>query len=329
MRRAGKILRVGLVVLLVALVVGIHFTIGWRPFIGPRKRAVTDRKFGQTPERVARGRYLAVGLLGCEMCHSKKDWSQHGAPTIEGTQFAGQMMNIEGFPGAANAPNITPDRETGGGTWTDDEFARAIREGIGHDERTIFPMMPYSEYKNLSDEDVASVAVYLRSLPPVKNPVPPTKVNFPVNLLVRSAPEPVTEAVHVPNFNDRLATGKYLVSIGCGCHRAAESIDFGGGETLKGPWGEATSANITADASGIGYFDEATFISVLRTGYVGARKLNSIMPFGQFKNLTDDDLKAIFAYLRTVKPVKHRVDNTVPATYCKVCKGKHGAGDQN
>jgi hypothetical protein len=56
-------------------------------------------------------------------------------------------MNIEGFPGVANAPNITPDRETGGGNWTDDEFARAIREGIGHDGRTIFPLMPYSEYK--------------------------------------------------------------------------------------------------------------------------------------------------------------------------------------
>jgi hypothetical protein len=62
---------------------------------------------------------------------------------------------------------------------------------------------------------------------------------------------------------------------------------------------------------------------------VKARKLNSIMPFGAFKNLTDDDLKAIFAYLRTVKPVKHRVDNTAPPTYCKLCRLKHGGGDQN
>ena len=52
------------------------------------------------------------------------------------------------------------------------------------------------------------------------------------------------------------------------------------------------------------------------------------MPFGNFKNLTDDDLKAIYAYLRTLKPVKHRVDNTLPATYCKVCKRKHRGGDQ-
>jgi len=89
------------------------------------------------------------------------------------------------------------------------------------------------------------------------------------------------------------------------------------------------SANITSDPSGIGYYSEATFITALRTGYVGARPLNSIMPWGSFKNLTDDDLKAVFAYLRSVPPVKHRVDNSLPATYCKLCKQKHGAGDQN
>jgi mono/diheme cytochrome c family protein len=226
-------------------------------------------------------------------------------------------------------PNITPDPETGAGNWTDDELSRAIREGIKHDGSTLFPMMPYSEYENLSDEDVASVVVYLRSITPVKHSVPSMRVNFPVRYLVRSVPEPITKPVYGPNSTDRIATGKYLVSMGCGCHRVVDSIDFGGGDTLKGPWGEATSANITSDPSGIGYYDEVAFVKVIRTGYVGARKLNSIMPFGEFQNLTDDDLKAIFAYLRTVKPVKHRVDNTLPPTYCKVCKSKHGGGDQN
>ena len=98
---------------------------------------------------------------------------------------------------------------------------------------------------------------------------------------------------------------------------------------MNGPWGEVTSANITPDASGIGYFDEALFLQAMRTGFVKARKLNSIMPFGEFANLTDDDLRAIFAYLRTVPPVKHRVDNSLPPTYCKLCRQRHGAGDQN
>ena len=98
---------------------------------------------------------------------------------------------------------------------------------------------------------------------------------------------------------------------------------------MKGPWGEVTSANITPDASGIGYYDEALFHPGHAHRICEGRKLNSIMPFGEFANLTDDDLKAIFAYLRTVPPVKHRVDNSLPPTYCKLCRQKHGAGDQN
>jgi mono/diheme cytochrome c family protein len=329
MKRAGKILRICLLALLGLIAVGITFTIGWRPFIGPRKRAVTDRKFERTPERLARGRYLTQGLLGCETCHSPKQWTTHGAPNVAGMELAGQVLPLPDFPGSVTAPNLTPDRETGGGNWTDDEYARAIREGIGHDGRTIFPMMPYTAYKELSDEDLASVVVYLRSLAAVSNPLPPTRVNFPINYLVRGAPQPVTELVHGPNSGDRIATGKYLATFGCGCHRQTEKLDFAGGDNMKGPWGEVSSANITPDPSGIGYYDEATFIKALRTGYVGARKLSSIMPFGEFQLLNDDDLKSIYAYLRTVKPIKHRVDNALPATYCKVCKQKHGAGDQN
>ena len=67
----------------------------------------------------------------------------------------------------------------------------------------------------------------------------------------------------------------------------------------------------------------------MRTGYVKARKLAPSCPLDQFGGLTDDDLKAMFAYLQTLKPVKHRVDNSLPPTYCKLCRHKHGAGDQN
>jgi hypothetical protein len=169
-----------------------------------------------------------------------------------------------------------------------------------------------------------------RSLPPVQNPLPKTQVKFLVNYLVRGAPEPVIEPVHAVNLNDAMERGTYLVTLGCGCHRAVEKMPFGGGESLSGPWGATvTSANITQDPSGISYYDDALFIKRLRTGYVGARELSSIMPFGEFQNLSDDDLKAMFAYLKTVPQVKHRVDNTLAATYCKICKQKHGAGDQN
>ncbi len=332
MKTLGKIL----LVICVLLAAAITFTIGWRPFIGPRVRATSNRQFERTPERLARGRYLVSGLAGCEICHSPKDWKTHGAPNLPGMELAGQVLPIPGLPGTIVAANLTPDPETGAATWSDDEIARAIREGIGHDGRTIFPIMPYQAYRQFSDEDVASIVVYLRSLAPVRNPLPPTQVIFPVKYLIRNVPQPLTSPVSGPGPQaSPVERGKYLVSVGCGCHVPADQkgplpgLAYGGGEHLEGPWGNVTSANITPDASGISYYDEATFIQVMRTGYVKARKLSSIMPFGEFANLTDDDLKAIFAYLRTLPPVKHRVDNSLPPTYCKLCRQKHGAGDQN
>lgn len=310
------------------LVAAITFTIGWRPFIGPRARVLTNRQFERTPERLARGKYLVQGILSCEVCHTQSDWSQHGAPSVAGMELAGQSLPLAGFPGTAVAPNITPDAETGAGGWTDDQLARAIREGIKHDGTTIFPLMPYFEYKNLSDEDLASVVAYVRSVPGVRNSLPPSQIKFPVNLLVRGVPAPVTAPVPAPG-NDQFARGKYLVKVGCGCHNVVDKLPYGGGEALGGPWGSVVSANITPDASGISYYSEQTFIAAMRTGFVGARKLNSIMPFGEFKNLSDDDLKAIYVYLKTLQPVKHRVDNTLAATYCKLCKQKHGAGEEN
>jgi hypothetical protein len=332
MKTLGKTL----LALCLLLAAAITFTIGWRPFIGPRARATTSRQFERTPERLARGRYLVIGLAGCESCHTPKDWKTHGAPNLPGMELAGQILPLPDLPGTIVASNLTPDPETGAAKWSDDEMARAIREGIGHDGRTIFPIMPYAAYRSTSDEDLAAMVVYIRSVAPVRNPLPPTQVAFPVKYLIRGVPQPLTSAVSGPGPQaSPVERGKYLTVIGCGCHIPTDQkgpirgLEYGGGEFLKGPWGEVTSANITPDASGIGYYDEALFIQALRTGYVKARKLSSIMPFGEFTNLNDDDLKAVFAYLRSVPPVKHRVDNSLPPTYCKLCRRKHGAGDQN
>ena len=329
MTKLRKILLFSFALLLLLLMLGINFTIGWRPFLGPKKRATTNRQFESTPDRLARGRYLAQSLLGCTTCHTARDFTKHAAPPVAGMDFAGQAIDLPGFPGHLVASNLTSDKETGAGNWTDDQIARAVREGIKHDDTTVFPMMPYMLYKDLSDEDLASLVAYLRSVPPVRNPLPVSKINFPVNYLVRGVPQPVTGPVHGPDPGDALARGKYLVNLGCGCHQAKETLPFAGGENLRGPWGDVASANITPDASGIGYYSESTFITAMRTGYVGARDLNQIMPYGEFKGITDDDLKAMFAYLKTLPPVKHRIDNSLPATYCKLCKQKHGAGDQN
>jgi Cytochrome c len=314
----------------------ISFTIGWRPFFGPAARAVTSRKFETTPERLARGRYLATSI-GCLFCHSEHDWTKPGEPILPGQEGAGEAMPFLDLPGRVIAPNLTPDAATGAGNWTDDQLARAIREGIGHDGRALFPMMPYQRFRHMSDEDLASVIVYLRSLPPVRHELPATQIIFPVKYLIRNAPEPVTAPVASPDPSDRVAWGRYLATIGgCeDCHtpndhgRDVPGMNFAGGMVFKTALAQAAAANITPDASGISYYDEALFLKMMRTGYVGARKLSTIMPFNVYGNMTDDDLKAIFAYLRTVKPVRHRVDNSLPMTYCKLCRQWHGGGDKN
>jgi hypothetical protein len=106
-------------------------------------------------------------------------------------------------------------------------------------------------------------------------------------------------------------------------------FDLAGGFPLRGPWGEVASANITPSPSGIPYYDEGLFVEVMRTGIVKARELKQIMPWWYYRGMTDEDIKAMFAYLRTVPAIQHRVDNSKPPTPCKACGLTHGAGDQN
>lgn len=333
--RVAGIVLAGLVVL---LSIAITFTIGWRPFLGPKARPLTDRKFERTPGRLARGKYLVESLLGCFDCHGEHDWTKHDAPLIEGTRGAGYAtFPMAGLPGRIIPPNITPDPETGVGNWTDDQLARAIREGVGHDGRALFPFMPYPDMIQLSDEDLASVIVYIRSIPPVRKALPKTEIIFPVKYFIRNVPQPITSPVPQPDVSTPVKRGQYLVTIsGCtDCHtpqtkgQAIHGLEFAGGFILDGPWGRVASTNITPDPSGISYYDEAMFLQTIRTGYVKARKINQIMPWWHFRDLTDEDLKGIFAYIRTLRPVKHRVDNTEPPTLCRLCGFSHGLGSSN
>jgi hypothetical protein len=337
MGQLGKWLLIGVIALAGVLVIAVTLTIGWRPFIGPKARPLSSRTFERTPQRVERGRYIATALSGCLYCHSHHDWAAPGTPIVPGTEGAGEVQPEADLPGRIVAPNLTPDPETGAGTWTDDQLARSIREGIGHDGRALFPMMPYTHYREMSDEDLVSVIVYLRSLPAVRHELPKTEIIFPVKYLIRSVPEPVTSPVGEDSTSDPIKHGSHLVNVaGCGdCHtpqvrgEKVPGLEFAGGAILSGPWGNVASANLTPDATGIPYYDEALFLQVIRSGYVKARPLHPIMPVMVYKNLTDGDLKAMFAYLRTLKPVRHHVDNSEPATDCRLCRQKHGAGAEN
>jgi mono/diheme cytochrome c family protein len=327
-------------------IAGILFCVGlicaptWpqkAPASAPPSSAARKIKFERTPARLERGRYLVENVADCFGCHSQVDWKT-GLPR-PGTEGGGGQVEDEVLPFKVWAPNISPDSETGAGNWTDEQFERALRQGIGNDGRTLFPFMPYMTFRNMSDEDLASVIVYIRSIPPVRHKVP--RVQWPDELKKIYKPlPPLTAPVAPPDPNRPVERGRYLVNAvaGCpGCHTPTDEkmmplpgMDFAGGAPLWGPWGHVASANLTPDPSGIPHYDEAMFIKTIRTGRVnGVRELNHIVPWRHFRHMTDDDLKAIFGYLRTLKPAQHRVDNTEPPAYCKRCRGTHGYGEKN
>ena len=329
----------GIVVLLILLVgVAAVKVLGPRAFLGPRSRPLTSQIFAATPARVERGKYLA-NSIGCLYCHSPHDWTKSDDPILPGMEGAGLRLPYADLPGRIVAPNLTPDKETGAGNWTDDMLARAIREGIGHDGRALFEIMPYAHYRDMPDEDLASVIVYLRSLPPVRNPLPKTDMIFPVKYIIRNSPQPLSGPVASPNVSDPVKRGELMVNLsGCSdCHTPVDNhhqpiagLDFSGGQMIEAPWGKAATSNITSDpTSGISYYGEGLFIKAMRTGYVGARQLNKLMPWSTYRNLSDADLADMFAYLKTLKPVVHHVSNAEPPTLCPLDGTMHGGGNEN
>jgi hypothetical protein len=290
----------------------------------------------QTRARLERGQYLVTAVAICFQCHSEIDWT--GTPPglpVKGGLGAGRS---EMMPFLVSIPNLTPDRETGAGSWTDEQLYRAMTLGIGHDGRTLFPEMPYAQFRKLSGEDLGSIIVYLRSIPPVRKVLPKSQIPLDVQAGYRPT-SPTLD--HVDNAPPDLSTpekrGAYLAAAaGCAdCHTPPQGLakvpglHYAGGFIFQGPWGMVSSANLTPDPSGIPYYDERMFVEVMRTGVNGARKLAPIMPWMYFRDMTIGDLRALFAYLRTLPPVPHRTDNTEPPSPCRKCGNRHGLGAMN
>jgi len=326
----------GFVLVAVVLALGALLTVGRPLLFGPKARILTNRTFEKTEARMVRGEYIVEGLAHCFQCHSPHDLDRPSLPIKDGMKGAGWVMEQAPGLGTVVAPNITPDRETGIGNWTDDEIARAIREGVSRDGHALFPIMPYESFREMSDEDVASVVVYLRSIPAVRNPMPRTELEFPLSRIVNTMPKPLEAPVPEPAAADRAA---YLVKMAeCeSCHTPAvqgqplEGMAFAGGFEFKvtGLDRAVVSLNITPDPSGIAHYDEALFDQVMRTGRLPGRQLSGIMPYDHFNRLTPEDMKAIFGYIKAQKPVQHRVSNTDEPTDCAVCGITHGRGGMN
>ena len=313
------------------------------PPLAKNARPLRDVVFARTPARLARGKLLTEGLLQCFACHSDRDWTKPGAPPIVSLKGAGHVWWKKKDGWRLVAPNLTPDRATGAGTWTDDMLARAIREGVGHDGRPLHPQMWYDTFRFLSDEDVASLVVALRALPPVSRALPPTRLTAKRYETLQGNPNmrPITAPVPEPDRSTPGSYGRYLVMVAdcSGCHTAWEAPKnpgvFGGGNRIERDAGSGAenlavfSRNITPDPSGIPYYDDALFIESMRTGKVRARELSPIMPWVVFRNLPDEELKAMHAFLKTVPPVAHVVDKAEADSPCAMCGQAHGGGRFN
>lgn len=292
--------------LALAAVVGLFaLVVGYLVFIKqPASRPPSDEKVELTPERVARGRYLYEHVAACSGCHGERDYALLGAPVKEGASAAGSCFP-EGFdvPGKICPPNLTPHPTAGIGAWTDGELMRALREGVDRNGEAMFMM----ELFLLSDEDARAMVAYLRSLP-ANETVRTSEVGVAERTVSKFFPEPLSGPVPHPPTSDVVAYGGYLTRLaGCESCHSGRAGPFAGGEQMQMPYGTDRVPNITPHPqAGIGGMTKDQFVQRFRAWAVTPATPppgNAFMPWRAFSGMTEEDLGAIYEYLRTVAPV--------------------------
>jgi mono/diheme cytochrome c family protein len=256
---------------------------------------------GQSP--VARGKYLVDTILTCQNCHTPK--GERGSPIFERDLSGG--LSWDEPPFKVTAPNITQDKATGIGHWTEAQIRALLRKGVRPSGVPVAPIMPTGFYEIMTDADLNAVVAYLKTVKPVSNKVddPVYKLPF-TRQIAPGGDKPFTAA----DLKDKVKRGFYLVTIGhcLECHtpmvkgqRDFSKIGTGGFE-IKGPWGVSVSRNITSHkVNGIGAWSDA---EVKRAITQGLRKdgsrLKAPMGYAFYAKMTGGDLNDIVAYLRTL-----------------------------
>lgn len=262
-------------------------------------------------------------------CHSQRDWSKFSGPPVVGTLgMGGELFDQKfGFPGTYYAKNITP---AGIGDYTDGELFRVITTGVNKEGKAMFPVMPYRYYGEMDEEDVKSIIAYLRTLDAIENEVPESSSDFPMNFIINTIPHEA-HFKKLPARSDIVSYGAYMANAaGCvECHTQVENgnlivgTEYGGGREFLFPNGSIVrSTNISPDKeTGLGDWTAEMFVDVFHSRSDSAtlhttiqpHEFNSIMPWTMYGGMTDEDLTAIFEYLKTVDPIENRVDIYTPA----------------
>ena len=260
----------------------------------------------QSTSAVERGRALVNGVAACGNCHTPLDTSNR--PVTERELAGGRLFKDDAF--TAYAANLTPDPDTGLGRWSDAQIGKAIREGVRPDGSIIGPPMAVDAYRGLADDDLQAIIAYLRSIPPVKNAV--AKSDYKPGVVPASYGPPVGKIV-APSKLDLVRYGEYLAGpVGhcMECHSprgANRHPDYAnrlgaGGNSFHGPWTVSVSRNLTPHESGLKNWTDAEVARAIREGIDRhGNRLKPPMGFGFYRNMAEDEMAAIIAYLRSLK----------------------------
>jgi mono/diheme cytochrome c family protein len=254
---------------------------------------------------VDRGSYLVNTIMACGNCHTPKE---RGQDVMERAFSGGLHFDEPAFK--VTASNITPDRNTGIGSWSDAELKKALTTGIGRNGAPMAEVMPTGFYQILTPGDLDAIVVYLRSLKPIAStmPGPIYKAALPHHVYP-GGEKPMAPA----DLADKVKNGFYLVTIGhcMECHTPGErgANDFKnalgqGGRDFPGPWGVSKSRNITSHKDkGIGAWTDAEIKRTITQGISrDGTRLKPPMGYGYYAKMTEADLDAMVAFLRTVPP---------------------------
>jgi len=261
---------------------------------------------------VKRGEYLVNGPGACSNCHGTRN-PDFSIP--EGMEFAGGFHIVDPAFDVYGA-NITPDKETGIGNWTDEQIIKAIREGVNPDGKVNFPPMPSPTYNNMSDDDVKAMVAYLRTLKPVHHEVPESTWNIP------RQPMPPAKGTPAPPAADKVAYGGYIATAIAHCFECHTPMGSTGPDMSKmgaggmlitlAPGATVMTSNITPDVeTGIGGWSDTEIKNAIVAGVrPDGSHVSPPMPVPWFSKMTESDLDAVVAYLRSIPPVSNKVERT-------------------
>jgi mono/diheme cytochrome c family protein len=256
-----------------------------------------------------RGSYLVNAVMGCDGCHTPRP----GGVFDMSKRFSGGSQIWDEKTFTVRGSNITPDSETGIGSWSEADIKRALTEGVRPSGVPLAPQMPFAFYKILTPRDLDAVATYIKSVATVRNQVPPPVYKAAMHAeLIPGAEKPIGEEAP----RDPVKRGFYLATIAhcmeCHSRRPDGTQDYvkwngKGGYIFKGPYGEIAARNISSHkTAGIGAWTDPEIKRALAQG-IGRDGRAFKLPMARqvyYSKMTDDDVDAIVTWVRTIPPIE-------------------------